>query len=153
MSELLATGAPAPDFTLPADDGQKVTLSEMRGHKVVLAFYPADFSPGCQNQMEAYTKDAAEFGAHGGTVFGISVDNTWSHRAWKQSRGITIPLLSDFHPKGTVAMAYGVYNEERGTAKRVTFVIDEQGIIRDVQTAEMGSFQSVGALCSALDLA
>jgi len=72
---------------------------------------------------------------------------------YQSFRGITIPLLSDFHPKGTVAMAYGVYNEERGTAKRVTFVIDEQGIIRDVQTAEMGSFQSVGALCSALDLA
>ena len=151
MGEPLAAGNPAPDFTLQADDGQKVTLSELRGQKVVLAFYPADFSPGCQNQMEAYTKDAAEFEAHGGRVFGISVDNAWSHKAWKDARGITIELLSDFHPKGEVAKAYGVYSDERGTANRVTFVIDEQGVIRDVQTAERGSFQSVGALCSALD--
>lgn len=153
MGEPLAAGSQAPDFTLPSDDGQEVTLSELRGQKVVLAFYPADFSPGCQNQMEAYTKEADAFGAHGGRVFGISVDNTWSHKAWKDARGITIELLSDFHPKGEVAKAYGVYNDERGTANRVTFVIDEQGVIRDVQTAERGSFQSVGALCSALDRA
>lgn len=153
MSESLAEGSQAPDFTLPADNGQTVTLSELRGQKVVLAFYPADFSPGCQNQMEAYTRDAAEFETHGGKVFGISVDNVWSHKAWKEARGITIDLLSDFHPKGKVATAYGVYNDERGNASRVTFVIDEQGVIRDVQTAERGSFQSVGALCSALDRA
>lgn len=153
MGEPLAAGNPAPDFTLPSDDGQKVTLSELRGQKVVLAFYPADFSPGCQNQMEAYTKEADAFETHGGKVFGISVDNTWSHKAWKDARGITIELLSDFHPKGEVAKAYGVFSDERGTANRVTFVIDEQGVIRDVQTAERGSFQSVGALCSALDRA
>lgn len=153
MSESLAEGSQAPDFTLPADNGQTVTLSELRGQKVVLAFYPADFSPGCQNQMEAYTRDAAEFETHGGKVFGISVDNVWSHKAWKEARGITIDLLSDFHPKGEVATAYGVYNDERGNASRVTFVIDEQGVIRDVQTAERGAFQSVGALCSALDRA
>ncbi len=81
------------------------------------------------------------------------MDNSWSHKAWKEARGITIDLLADFHPKGEVATAYGVFSDERGTANRVTFVIDEQGIIRDVQTAERGSFQSVGALCSALDRA
>lgn len=153
MSEPLAAGSHAPDFSLPTGDGQRVTLSELRGQKVVLAFYPADFSPGCQNQMEAYTKDAGEFEAHGAKVLGISVDNTWTHKAWKDARGIAIELLSDFHPKGEVAKAYGVFNEERGTANRVTFVIDEQGLIRDVQTAERGSFQSVGAICSALDRA
>lgn len=153
MSEPLTEGTTAPDFTLPSTNGQKITLSDLRGQKVILAFFPAAFSPGCQNQMEAYTKDAAEFETHGAKVFGISVDNTWSHKAWQDARGITIPLLSDFHPAGEVARAYGVYNDERGTANRVTFVIDEQGVIRDVQTAERGSFQSVGALCSALDRA
>ncbi len=151
MSEPLAAGSPAPDFTLPTANGQKINLSELRGQKVVLAFFPAAFSPGCQNQMEAYTKDAEEFETHGGKVFGVSVDNTWSQKAWKDARGITIELLSDFNPKGQVAKAYGVYSDERGVANRVTFVIDAQGIIRDVQTAERGSFQSVGALCSALD--
>ena len=153
MSEPLAAGSQAPDFTLPASNDQQVTLSDLRGKKVVLAFYPADFSPGCQNQMEAYTRDADQFDAQGATVFGISVDNVWAHKAWKEARGLSIELLADFHPKAEVARAYGVYNEERGTANRVTFVIDEQGVIRDVQTAERGSFQSVGALCSALERA
>lgn len=81
MSEPLAAGSQAPDFTLPAGDGQKITLSELRGQKVVLTFYPADFSPGCQNQMEAYTRETTEFEARDGKVFGISVDNTWSHKA------------------------------------------------------------------------
>ncbi|MCO5177108.1 MAG: redoxin domain-containing protein [Thermomicrobiales bacterium] len=151
MSEPIAEGTQAPDFTLKASDNSTVTLSDLRGQKVILAFYPAAFSPGCQNQMEAYTKDAGEFESHGAKIYGISVDNAWSLRAWKEARGISIELLADFVPHGAVSRAYGVFNEEPGTASRVTFVIDEQGVIRDVQTAERGSFQSVDALCSALD--
>lgn len=150
MSETLTIGTPAPDFTLRSGNGDEVTLSELRGSKVVLAFYPLDWSPGCQNQMDGFTRDYSQFEAEGAKVFGISVDSFWSHKAWSEARGFPFPLLADFHPKGAVAKQYGVYNDERGNARRVTFVIDEQGIIRDVNESAQGEVPSVGMVCDAL---
>lgn len=150
MAEPLAPGTPAPDFTLRASDGTDVTLSELRGSKVVLAFYPLDWSPGCTNQMDAFSSDFAKFEAEGARVFGVSVDSVWSHQAWKDARGIPFPLLADFHPKGAVAEQYGVYNQERGNSRRVTFVIDEQGVIRDVDASAPGETPSVDMVCSML---
>jgi peroxiredoxin len=150
MSEPLAVGSAAPDFTLKSGNNEDVTLSELRGNKVVLAFYPLDWSPGCQNQMDTFTRDYAQFEAQGAKVFGISVDSVWSHRAWSDARGIPFPLLADFHPKGAVAEKYGVYNAERGNARRVTFVIDEDGIVRNVDVSPQGEIPSVGAVCEAL---
>jgi len=83
MSEPIAVGSQAPDFTLQASDNSTVTLSDLRGQKVILAFYPAAFSPGCQNQMDAFTAGNDEITALGARVFGISVDSWWSHKAWK----------------------------------------------------------------------
>jgi peroxiredoxin len=150
MSEPLAVGTPAPDFTLRSTDDEEVTLSSLRGQKVVLAFYPLDWSPGCTNQMDAFTRDYRRFEEQGARVFGISVDSVWSHKAWREARGIPFPLLADFHPKGAVATQYGVYNEQRGNARRVTFVIDEEGIIRDVNVSAQGEIPSVDAVCSIL---
>lgn len=150
MSEPLEVGTEAPDFTLKTGDGDEVTLSSLRGQKVVLNFYPADWSPGCTNQMDEYTREADQLHGTGARVFGVSVDSHWSHKAWQEARGLKIPLLADFHPHGGVARQYGVFNDGPGTANRVTFVIDEQGIIQDVQRAARGEFPSVGAVCAAL---
>lgn len=150
MSEPLAVGTVAPDFTLKSGSNEDVTLSDYRGTKVVLAFYPLDWSPGCQNQMDAFSKDFSRFEDEGAKVFGISVDSVWSHRAWSEARGIRFPLLADFHPKGAVSEQYGVYNPERGNARRVTFVIDENGVIRDVNVSAQGEIPSVDMVCEAL---
>jgi len=143
-------GEQAPDFTLKSGEGDEVTLSALRGQKVVLAFYPLDWSPGCQDQMDGFTKDYAKFEAQGAQVFGISVDSTWSHKAWKDARGLAFPLLADFHPKGAVAEAYGVYNAERGNARRVTFIIDEHGLVRDKDESAAGQVPSVDLVCDML---
>jgi peroxiredoxin len=150
MDQPLAIGTQAPDFTLKSGDGEAITLSSLRGQKTVLNFYPADWSPGCTNQMDAYARDYNQFADQGARVFGISVDSVWSHKAWKDSRGLKIELLADFNPKGEVGKQYGVFNEERGTHRRVTFVIDEQGVIRDVQEAKAGEFPTADAVCEVL---
>ena len=147
---MVQIGEQAPDFTLKSGDGEDVTLSGLRGQKVVLAFYPLDWSPGCQNQMDAFTKDYGKFEEQGAKVFGISVDSVWSHKAWQDARGMPFPLLADFHPKGAVADSYGVYNPERGNARRVTFVIDEQGIVRDKDESKAGETPSVDLVCDML---
>src|SRR5688500_3741111 len=110
MDEPITVGTPAPDFTLRASTGEDVRLSELRGQRVVLAVYPLDWSPGCTKQMDAYSQSVSQFQAEGAQVFGISVDSTWSHPAWAEARGISFPLLADFHPRGAVAELYGVYN-------------------------------------------
>jgi peroxiredoxin len=150
MSEPLAVGTKAPDFTLKTGEGEDVSLADLRGQKVVLAFYPLDWSPGCTNQMDGFTKGWDKVEGSGAKVFGISIDSTWSHRAWREARGLKIPLLSDFHPKGAVGQAYGVYNDERGNHRRVTFVIDEEGVIRDVDAAPKMDETGVDAVCSVL---
>lgn len=150
MTELLTPGTPAPDFTLKAGDGEAVTLSDLRGQKVVLAFYPLDWSPGCQNQMDAFTAEWDQVAGTGAKVFGISVDSAYSHKAWKEARGLKIPLLADFHPKGAVGQAYGAYNPERGNHRRVTFYIDEQGIITEVDDKPATDASGVAAVCEAL---
>lgn len=150
MSEPISIGSPAPDFTLQSSAGGSVTLSDLRGSTVVLAFYPLDWSSVCSKQMDDYSANISQFEAEGAKVFGISVDSIHSHRAWAEARKIAFPLLADFHPKGAVAQLYGVYNEERGSARRVTFLIDAEGIVRDVISAPAGEFTESGMVCSAL---
>jgi peroxiredoxin len=127
---VIEPGTPAPDFTLSDQDGEDVSLADLRGRKVVLAFYPADFSPVCTDQLSIYQEVMPEIEALGATVLGISVDNRWSHKAFQDRLGIGIPLLSDFHPKGGVAEAYGAYLRDHGTANRSLVLIDEEGVVR-----------------------
>lgn len=144
----LPVGSAAPDFTLRAGDNSEVTLSQLRGHKVVLAFYPMDWSPGCQNQMDAFSANWERVAGTGAQVFGISIDSRWSHQAWKDARGLQIPLLADFHPKGAVGAAYGVYNAESGYHRRTTFVIDEEGIITNVDEKPATDASGVEVVCT-----
>ncbi|SOC53498.1 Peroxiredoxin [Blastococcus aggregatus] len=131
----LPVGTLAPDFALPDANGQLVSLSDFRGRPVVLVFYPLDWSPGCSRQLELYQQELAEFEARGAAVIGVSVDSIYSHGAWSAVRGITFPLLADFHPKGDVARRYGVWRESDGFSDRALYVIDADGVIRYVDVS------------------
>ena len=127
---LLQKGVPAPDFQLFATPDQKLKLSELKGKRVILAFYPADWSPVCGDQMALYNETLKYFHKYNAEMVGISVDSKWCHTAFEQDRKLHFPLLADFEPKGAVSKAYGAYNEEEGYSKRALFVLDEAGIIQ-----------------------
>ncbi len=112
MARILAPGTSAPDFTLSVTPDQKLSLRDLRGQPVVLAFYPADWSPVCGDQMALYNEILPEFQKYKAEVVGISVD-----------------VLSDFEPKGAVAKSYGAYRKQDGFCERALFVIDENGVI------------------------
>src|SRR5215470_10895433 len=128
-SAALPAGTLAPDFALRSTPDQTVKLSEFRGQPVVLAFYPADWSPVCGDQMALYNEMLPEFQNLGAELIGISVDGAWCHAAFSRDRKLHFPLLSDFEPKGAVARLYGVYRQGEGTCERALFVIDAEGAI------------------------
>jgi peroxiredoxin len=127
---MLSKGVEAPDFELNSSPDQRLRLSDLRGKRVVLAFYPADWSPVCGDQMVLYNEARRFFQELNAEILGISVDSTWSHHAFAQDRGLHFPLLADFEPKGYVSRRYGAYNMETGQSRRALFVIDEDGIIQ-----------------------
>ncbi|MDB5295135.1 MAG: Alkyl hydroperoxide reductase subunit C-like protein [Phycisphaerales bacterium] len=130
MAHVLPPGVPAPDFTLHVTPDQRLSLSELSGRPVVLAFYPADWSAVCGDQMALYNEILPEFKRLGAEVLGISVDGSWCHEAFAKDRGLHFPLLSDFEPKGKVARSYGAYREADGYCERALFVVDAHGVIR-----------------------
>jgi peroxiredoxin len=125
---VIEPGTPAPEFTLKNQDGERVSLADFRGRKVMLVFYPADFSPGCTDQLSLYQEVLPQLEGKA-TLLGISVDSIWSHRAFREQLGVEIPLLADFHPKGEVAASYGAYLEEWGTSNRSLVLVDEEGVV------------------------
>jgi peroxiredoxin len=129
MSNILAAGTAAPDFKLRVTPDQWLSLSDLKGRPVILAFYPSDFSPVCGDQMVLYNEILPDFREHGAELLGISVDGVWCHAAFAKSRNLHFPLLSDFEPKGAVARSYGAYREEEGVCERALFVIDGNGVI------------------------
>jgi peroxiredoxin len=148
----LPVGTAAPDFTLLDANGQPVRLSDFRGRPVVLVFYPLDWSPGCSRQLELYQQELAEFEARGAALIGVSVDSIYSHGAWAAVRGITFPLLADFHPTGEVARRYGVWRDSDGFSERALYVIDADGIIRYVDVSpRVEHLPDIYDLFSALD--
>ncbi|MGA2960877.1 MAG: redoxin domain-containing protein [Candidatus Korobacteraceae bacterium] len=129
MSNVLSPGTPAPDFTLPVTPDQKISLGELRGQPVILAFYPADWSPVCGDQMALYNEVLPEFQKFGAELMGLSVDGVWCHHAFAEARRLRFPLLADFEPKGAVARSYGAYRAADGVSERALFVIDKSGIV------------------------
>ena len=127
---MIEPGSPAPDFSLPDQDGNRVSLSDLRGETVVLVFYPADFSPVCTDQLSVYEEVLPELEERGAKLLGISVDGAFCHKAFREHQGLTIPLLADFHPKGEVAKAYGVYSEEYGVAGRALVMVGPDGVVQ-----------------------
>lgn len=126
---MISAGEPAPGFTLRDQDGEKVSLSDFRGRKLLLVFYPLDFSPVCSDQLSVYQEVKPEIEAKGVTMIGISVDSAFAHKAFQEKLGIDTRLLSDFEPKGEVARAYDAYIERAGTANRSLVLVDEEGTV------------------------
>src|SRR5216110_2670430 len=119
---MLPVGTQAPDFCLYTTPDQKIQLSDLKGKKVILAFYPADWSPVCGDQMALYNETLKLFRKFDAELIGISVDSKWCHSAFTENRNLHFPLLSDFEPKGAVSKLYGAYNETDGESKRALFV-------------------------------
>ena len=147
----LAAGIRAPEFNLHSTPDQTIKLSGFRGRPVVLAFYPADWSPVCGDQMGLYNEMLSEFQDLGARLLGISVDGVWCHAAFTQNRKLQFPLLADFEPKGAVARLYGVYREADGTTERALFVISAEGIIHWSYVSPVGVNPGAGGILSALE--
>jgi peroxiredoxin len=120
---VIEVGAPAPDFTLPDQDGKQVSLEDLRGKRTVLVFYPLDFSPVCTDQLNVYNEVLGDLEAEGVQMYGVSVDSAYAHHAFQEHLGIRIPLLADFHPKGQLAKAFGFYDERWGNSARALVMI------------------------------
>ena len=130
---MVREGEEAPDFTLQADDGKEVSLSDYRGKKVVLYFYPKDGTPGCTREAIEFKEMAKEFERESAVILGVSKDSIKSHEKFKQKHDLPFTLLSD--PEGKVLDLYGVWKKKSlygrtfmGT-QRTTFLVDEKGIV------------------------
>lgn len=147
----LPAGTAAPPFTLSATPDQQVSLDDLLGRPLVLAFYPADWSPVCGDQMALYNQILPEFHRAGAQLVGISVDGVWCHAAFAEQRKLHFPLLADFEPKGAVARSYGVYREAEGICERALFVIDAHGVIRWSYVSPLGINPGADGIFEALD--
>lgn len=147
----LAAGTEAPAFSLHATPDQVVQLSDFRGRPVILAFYPADWSPVCGDQMALYNEILPEFRQRGAELLGVSVDGVWCHLAFAKTRKLHFPLLADFEPKGAVSKLYGAYREQEGTSERALFVIDADGIIRWSYLSPVGINPGADGILNALE--
>ncbi|MEU8249963.1 peroxiredoxin [Nonomuraea sp. NPDC048916] len=145
MEHPVEVGVPAPDFELQDQHGTPVKLSGFRGGKVVLVFYPLAFSGICRSELAALRDLPAD-----AQVLTVSVDSLFTHRAWAEQEGYVFPLLSDFWPHGQVARAYGVFDDAKGVARRGTFIIDGEGVIRWSVVNPIGSARDVAAYTKAL---
>jgi peroxiredoxin len=151
VKTILGAGQPAPDFTLRCTADQSVSLNEFRGRPVILAFYPADWSPVCGDQMALYNEMLDEFQEFEAELLGISVDGAWCHRAFAEHNKLHFPLLADFEPKGAVARSYGIYDEKDGTSARALFVINPEGVIHWSYLSPVGVNPGANGILSALE--
>jgi peroxiredoxin len=147
----LAAGTPAPEFKLHSTPDQLVSLSDFRGTPVILAFYPADWSPVCGDQMALYNQILPEFHRLKAQLVGISVDGSWCHAAFAKDRNLHFPLLADFEPKGAVARQYGVYRQQEGICERALFVIDSKGVIAWSYVSPVGVNPGADGILGALE--
>jgi peroxiredoxin len=151
MTAMLTAGTKAPDFSLRVTPDQKLTLSELRGKPVILAFYPADWSPVCGDQMALYNEILPEFQGYGAELIGISVDGAWCHAAYAKDHHLHFPLAADFEPKGEVARAYGAYRQAEGFCERALFVIDKDGVITWSYCSPVGVNPGADGILQALE--
>ncbi len=129
MAQILSSGTVAPSFTLRVTPDQTLSLQELRGKAVILAFYPADWSPVCGDQMTLYNQVLPMFHKANAELLGLSVDGVWCHKAYAEHRKLHFSLLSDFEPKGAIARLYGAYRESEGICERALFVLDKDGMV------------------------
>ena len=148
---MIAAGEPAPDFTLRNQDGEDVSLSDFRGRRVLLVFYPFDFSPVCTDQLSVYQEVRPELEEQGVELLGISVDHPYAHKAFREKLGIDTTLLADFEPKGEVAKAYGSFVESGGMANRTLVLIDPDGVVEwSYESPSLGESPGANVIFDAL---
>ena len=150
-SSILNPGRKAPNFSLNSTPDQKVSLKDFRGQPVILAFYPADWSPVCTDQLSLYAMVMPEFKKFNAELIAISVDNIWSHLAFAKDRKLNFPVLADFEPKGEVSRKYGAFKEKIGESARALFVIDGEGIVRWSHLSPDGVNPGAEGILTALD--
>jgi peroxiredoxin len=147
----LASGTTAPQFSLHSTPDQLVSLNDFHGTPVILAFYPADWSPVCGDQMALYNQILPEFHRLNAQLIGISVDGAWCHAAFSKDRNLHFPLLADFEPKGAVARKYGVLRQGDGVCERALFVIDSKGVIAWSYVSPIGVNPGADGILAALE--
>jgi peroxiredoxin len=126
---MIEAGTRAPEFSLPDQEGNEVTLGDFAGGKLVIAFYPLDFSPVCTDQLSLYQEVLPEIESRGASLVGISVDSSYCHRAFREQLNLTMPLLADFNPKGEVSRAYGAWIDQVDHANRSLVLIEDGAVI------------------------
>jgi len=151
VDSVLGPGKTAPNFSLNSTPDQKVSLNDFRGQPVILAFYPADWSPVCTDQLSLYAMVMPEFKKFNAELLAISVDNIWSHLAFAKDRKLNFPVLADFEPKGSISKKYGAYKEKIGESARALFVIDDKGVIRWSHLSPDGINPGADGILSALE--
>jgi len=147
----LEPGTRAPDFSLHTTPDQSLSPRDFRGRRLILAFYPADWSPVCTDQLAVYNELLPEFRRLGAELLGFSVDGVWCHLAFAKDRKLRFALLSDFEPKGEVARAYGVYRKGEGVSERALFVLDGEGIVRWSYVSPIGINPGAEGILEALE--
>jgi peroxiredoxin len=136
---VIRVGDEAPDFTLRDQNNEEFTLSSFRRRRAVLVvFYPLAFTGICTNELQAVRDDLTTFQNDEVQIVTVSVDSPYSHKIFSEREGFEFPLVADFWPHGAVARAYGVFNEERGTADRGTFLVDKEGVVRFAEVNPAG---------------
>jgi mycoredoxin-dependent peroxiredoxin len=152
----LSVGDTAPDFNLPDQDRQVVSLSGLRGAPVLVVFYPFAFSGICTGELCQLRDELGTYTEAGVQVVAISTDPTFSLKAFREQQGLEFPLLSDFWPHGATAQAYGVFNDKAGMALRGTFLVDAEGTVAFAEVngpgdarAQSGWKDAVGQLAAA----
>jgi peroxiredoxin len=146
----LAVGQPAPQFMLKDQNQKDVKLSDYRGRNVVLMFYPLDWSPVCTDEHACFMSSIGQFDKLNAQVLGLSVDSTWSHKAFAEKMGVNYPLLADFHPRGVVADKFGMYHSDKGITGRAIIIIDKAGNVAWIKNYGFGEAPSVQEVTDAL---
>ena len=145
----IVVGQDAPDFELDNQDKVKIKLSSLRGKKVVLAFYPLDFSPVCSNEHKCFMQDLSQFAAKDAVILGISIDSVWCHKAFREARGITYDLLSDIHRK--VVQQYDLFLPEGNIGRRATVIVDRNGKVAYFKEQPMKQERDDAEILAALE--
>jgi len=120
---IIAPGTAVPEFELKTEAGEPFTRDDLAGQTTVLVFYPFAFSSVCTNQFQIYEEVLADFAAQGATLYGVSTDASESQRAFRESLSVTIPMLSDFEPKGATAKAFGAFFAPGGMTTRALVIV------------------------------
>ena len=129
-------GSPAPDFSLRNVDGEFVSLESLKGRKTLVVFIPFPFTDTCEGELCAIRDRLSELNRVDANVVAITTDTVFANREWSKKNGFTFPVLSDFWPHGVVTTAYGTFDEKAGVANRSTYVLDGDGVVRDVVATE-----------------